>query len=185
MVFDGGSGGEYEAGLASQEARIQLAHQQVPRHLETEPTARHAWCHLEEVGHNPLVEAAEAFGLDNLLDRVTDSCVLVAHSAHGVDLEAATKDVEGVCDCLCYRTRDSACGQLPDGARVFVSLAGELCSGNLVNHEIKTDIRSNAGDRRDNAAVKRWNAALGLVHGNEECPHARQFLAGFLLEAGE
>ena len=92
-----------------QKARVQLAHQQVSCHLEAEPTASHAGRDLEKVGYDTLVETPKAFSLDDLLDSIANSRILVPHATHGVDLESPPQNIKRVCDGLRDSTGDGTC----------------------------------------------------------------------------
>ena len=69
------------------------SNEEIAREFETEPAARHARRHFEEIGNDAFVQAHDAFLADDDGDGVPDGLVLVAHAGHGVDLEAAAEDV--------------------------------------------------------------------------------------------
>lgn len=68
---------------------------------------------------------------------------------------------------------DGSCTELADGAGIFVTLTGELCACDFVDHEVEADVWRDACDGRDYAAVKGRKASFGLIHVDEEGPHAR------------
>lgn len=71
--------------------------QDISRSLKAVPTASHAWCHFEQVGHDSFIHPPQTLLCNNNLHSIEDTFVLVAHSRHGVDLKASAKHVAGIC----------------------------------------------------------------------------------------
>ena len=67
--------------------------QKVPRHLVAQPAARHTRRHLQQIGHDALVEPAETFLADDDGDGIPDGLVLVADAGHAIYLEATAEDI--------------------------------------------------------------------------------------------
>ena len=72
-------------------------HEEITAHLVTQPARGHARGDLEQVGYYPLVQAAHAFLCDDDAHGVEDALVLVPHTRHGVDLEAAAQHITMLC----------------------------------------------------------------------------------------
>lgn len=68
-------------------------YQEVTCRLEAIPTGRHAGSDFQEVRNEAFVETEEALLAYNGRDCTPDRAVLITHSRHRVDLEAATKHV--------------------------------------------------------------------------------------------
>jgi len=66
---------------------------EVAADLEAEPARSHAGCNLQQVGHDPLEHAPDAFLLDDRTDSVGDRSVLVTHAGHGVDLKSSAQHI--------------------------------------------------------------------------------------------
>ena len=69
------------------------ADREIPGRLEGQPAARHARRNLEQIRYDTFVQSSRALMLHDRLERVTYALVLVAHSRHGVDLEATSEHI--------------------------------------------------------------------------------------------
>lgn len=148
------------------------AHQKIPRHLKTQPRTRHTRGDFEQIRRNALVQTPETLLGEDRLQRVCDALVLVAHTTHRVDLEPPPQDVERVCAGLGDAAGDGARAEFADGGGVGLAFGSEVLADALVDHEVQADVRRDARDGGDYAAVEREDAAFGLVHGYHRLPHA-------------
>lgn len=139
--------------LFLQEARVPFAHEQISSHFEAEPAARHAGRNLEQIRDNTLIHAPEPFCLDDLLDSIANTCVLVSHATHSVDLESSSQDVERVCNGLRDSTRNRTGCQLTKRTGVFLAIACELGTGHFIDHKVEANVWCNTSYRRDDAAI--------------------------------
>nr|POE48005.1 hypothetical protein CFP56_01333 [Quercus suber] len=129
--------------------------------------------------------AAHAFLADDHPHRIEDALVPVAHAAHGVDLEPAAQDVQRICAGLGDGAGDGAGAEFADRGRVLRAFGREGLAHGFVDHEVEPDVGRDAGDRGDDAAVEREDAAFRLVHGRHGLPHARELAPRRSLEIGE
>jgi hypothetical protein len=171
--------------ISSQEPRIPRPHQHIPRHLKAQPTTRHTGRHLEQIGHNPLIQPPHPLRHNDLLNRVPNTLVLIPHPTHRINLEPPPQHIKRIRNRLRHSTGHRARAQLPHRRRIFLALGGELSPREFVDHEVEADVGRHAGDGGEDAAVEGGEAAFGRVHVFEEGPHAGEFFAAGALEGRE
>ncbi|KAI7242191.1 hypothetical protein KC330_g2 [Hortaea werneckii] len=140
------------------------------------PPPKSSYRNASSSGRNPTKKSLVISKLNQLLAILGatfnrfDALVLVSHSGHGVDLEAATEDVERIGAGLGDAAGDGAGAELAEGGGLGLVRRGEGVSDGFVDHEIEADVGGDAGDGGDDAAVEggERRGVDGLVEVEEE-----------------